>query len=581
MARTIAVGEQDFGKIIEQNYFYIDKTNFIKEWWENGDAVTLITRPRRFGKTLTMRMTEQFFSRKYQGRNDLFENLNIWKEKRYRILQGTYPVIFLSFADVKGNAYEEVYADICRLVAREYRRHVSLLESDCFLQADREQFYKIMSQDASTGDICSSLNQLSEYLYAYYGRKVILLLDEYDAPMQEAYVNGFWEKLAGFMRKFMNSSFKTNTFLERAVMTGITRVSKESVFSDLNNLTVVTTTSRKYETVFGFTEQEVSAALEEFGLQDEMCEVRRWYDGFRFGDCRSIYNPWSITQYLDEKKFAPYWANTSSNKLIGRIIQEGRPGMKTAVEDLLHGRAVCTAIDEQVVFDQLDESDEAVWSLLLAGGYLKITDIHPSDKGHGLFEEPAEYELMLTNLEIGMVFQKMIRGWFGVCRSSYNDFIKALLKNDLESMNGYLNSVALDVSGSFDSGRQPSGKMQPEKFYHGLVLGIMLDLRNQYVITSNRESGFGRYDLLFEPRSLQDDGIIFEFKVYNPGKEKSLEDTARTAILQILDKKYAALLREKGVPGEKIRVYGFAFRGKEVLVEGGYLREFEGVQNRK
>lgn len=293
------------------------------------------------------------------------------------------------------------------------------------------------------------------------------------------------------------------------------------VFSDLNNLTVVTATSRKYETVFGFTEQEVSAALEEFGLQDDMREVRRWYDGFRFGDCRSIYNPWSITQYLDEKKFAPYWANTSSNKLIGRIIQEGRPGMKTAVEDLLHGRAVCTAIDEQVVSGQLDESDEAVWSLLLAGGYLKITDIHPSDKGHGLFEEPAEYELMLANLEIGMVFQKMIRGWFGACRSSYNDFIK------------------------------------------------------EYVITSNRESGFGRYDLLFEPRSLQDDGIIFEFKVYNPRKEKSLEDTARTAILQILDKKYAALLREKGVPEKKIRVYGFAFRGKEVLIEGGYLREFE------
>ncbi len=573
MARTIAIGEQDFCKIIENNYFYIDKTDFIKEWWENGDTVTLITRPRRFGKTLTMRMTEQFFSVKYKGRSDLFQNLDIWKKKEYQELQGTYPVIFLSFADVKGSYYEEVYSDICRLVAREYRRHVFLMESDCFLQSDRNQFYKIMSQDACAGDICSSLNLLSEYLCTYYGKKVIILLDEYDAPMQEAYVNGFWGELAGFMRRFMNSGFKTNPFLERAVMTGITRVSKESVFSDLNNLAVVTTTSRKYETVFGFSESEVSAALKEFGLWNRMDEVRRWYDGFRFGACKNIYNPWSITQFLDEKNFAPYWADTSSNKLIGKIIQEGSSEIKTAVEDLLHGKDICTAIDEQIVFDQLDESDEAVWSFLLASGYLKISGYETGKPLLGL--AGIKYRLSLTNLEAVSIFQKMIHGWFANNRYGYQDFLKALLLGDIPNMNIFISKITLTAISFFDSGNRPSDQAEPERFYHGLVLGMMLSLGDRYVMTSNRESGFGRYDILLKPQSSADDGIIFEFKVINPETERNLKDTAKAALEQIMDRKYAAVLQSEGIKRDSIRIYAFAFRGKEVLIDGGYLSEFE------
>ena len=261
MARTAAIGEQDFSKIIENRYLYVDKTHFIKEWWENGDTVTLITRPRRFGKTLAMHMVYCFFSMNYEKRSDLFKNLNIWREGKYRELQGTYPVIFLSFANVKPDTYQEAYDSICKIIAREYRHHVSMMESSCFLQADREQFYKILNGNASISDICASLNLLSEYLYDYYGKRAIILLDEYDTPMQEAYANGCWNELAAFMRKLMNAAFKTNPYLERGIMTGITRISRESIFSDLNNLAVITAASRLYETSFGFTENEVFVLL--------------------------------------------------------------------------------------------------------------------------------------------------------------------------------------------------------------------------------------------------------------------------------------------------------------------------------
>lgn len=564
MARTTAIGVQNFSEIIENNYFYVDKTSFIKEWWENGDEVTLITRPRRFGKTLAMSMLEHYFSVRYNGESALFKNLFIWKEEGYRKLQGTFPVIFFSFANIKGDNFEKIYYDICKLIAREYRKNAFLLDRGCLLQSDKKQFEKILDLDVNDSDICSSLNQLSEYLHEYYGKKVIILLDEYDTPMQEAYVNGFWDKLINFLRRLLNATFKTNPYLKRGLMTGITRVSKESIFSDLNNLEVITTTSRKYETVFGFTEKEVLQALEEYRLSDKADEVKRWYDGFRFGECDNIYNPWSVLNYLDKKNPAPYWANTSSNALVGKIIQESDGEIKKIVEDLIEGKSFRIEMDEQIVFNELDTNRDAIWSLLLASGYLKIKDFHAMD-----------YELALTNLETVFVFRKMIRSWFSACKSYYNDFVKSLLNNDLESMNEYLNQVLLATVSSFDSANQPSTWLQPEKFYHGLALGLILDLRDMYMITSNRESGLGRYDIVLEPRSRQDDGIIFEFKVFKPKKEKSIEDTVQSAIQQIIGKKYAVSLEEKGVMKDRIRIYGFAFRGKEVLIDGGYLTEFE------
>lgn len=446
------------------------------------------------------------------------------------------------------------------------------MESGCFIAYDREQFYQVLNGNGSTSDICLALKQLSEYLYRYYGKKTIILLDEYDTPLQEAYMNGYWDELTAFIRSLFNSTFKTNPYLERAVMTGITRISKESVFSDLNNLEVVTATSVKYETCFGFTEEEVFQALDEFSLQNEKAGVRRWYDGFRFGGCDSIYNPWSITQFLEKRKFAYYWANTSSNQLVGSLIQKGSPDMKMIMEDLLKGGSFWAGIDEQIIYSQLDDSDEAVWSFLAAGGYLKIQACREEFDEFGLLN--LQYELAVTNLEAMSVFRDLICGWFSNKRCGYHEFIKALLADDIENMNKYMNQITLASVSSFDSGNKPSEKTEPERFYHGLVLGMILTLNDRYMLTSNRESGFGRYDVLLKPRNCKDDGIIFEFKVYDPKKEENLSGTVSAAIQQIIEKRYAAVLEEGGVSKDKIRIYGFAFEGKKVLIDGGYIKEF-------
>ncbi len=576
MARTIAIGTQDFGRIIENGCFYVDKTMFIKEWWENQDEVTLITRPRRFGKTLAMSMLEYFLSVKHAGRGDLFQHLDIWKEEKYRGLQGTFPVIFLSFAGAKGTNYQTVRKMICQMFVNLYADFRFLLKGKLSGNADEVFFERMISSDMDDADAALALGQLSRILYQCYGKKTIILLDEYYSPMQEAYAGGYWEQMAGFIRGIFNSAFKTNPYLERAVLTGVTRISRESVFSDLNSLEAVTSVSEKYETAFGFTEKETETALREFGLQEKLSEVKKWYDGFRFGSCVSIYNPWSITQFLDKGKFAPYWANTSSNRLAGKLIQEGGTDVKRIMEDLLEGKPFCAAVDEQIVFGELEHNPDAVWSLLLAGGYLKIAGCETENPD--FIKGGIVCQLMLTNLEIVFTFRKMIRGWFASCSSSYNDFIKSLLTGDLEGMNGYMNRIALAVFSSFDAGNRPSGKSEPEKFYHGFVLGLIVELAGRYEITSNRESGFGRYDVLLRPRD-GGDGIILEFKVIQPEKEKSLQETADAALRQIVDKQYASLLEQSGCGSGDIRIYGFAFRGKEVLVSGGFLRDYASGRN--
>ncbi len=563
MARTVGIGIQDFRKIIENQYFYVDKTAFIKEWWESGDEVTLITRPRRFGKTLTMSMTEQFFSVKYAGRGDLFEGLSIWQEEKYRALQGTYPVISLSFANIKENNYKDTRDKIVQLLAREYARCAFLLEGDSLNGQEKDMFRRVTA-DMGDVDATLALHQLSEYLCRFYGKKVIILLDEYDTPMQEAYVHGYWEELVAFTRSMFNAAFKTNPWLERAIMTGITRVSKESIFSDLNNIEVVTTTAGKYETAFGFTEEEVFESLDEFGMSGEKQRVKWWYDGFIFGESRDIYNPWSILNLLDKGKFTTYWANTSSNSLVGKLLREGSRDVKESFERLIKGEHLWIPIDEQIVYNQLDNNEYAIWSLLVAGGYLKILNYERYEEDEFIGE--PRYELTLTNHEVEIMFKNMVRSWFAKEVSSYNAFIKALLSDDTEAMNEYMNQIAGNAFSYFDTGKRASGKAEPERFYHGFVLGLMVDLADCYTITSNRESGFGRYDIMLEPKKENLDAILIEFKVFHPRRDNSLEDTVQAALLQIEEKKYAQTLIAKGIPEERIRKYGFAFEGKEVLI---------------
>lgn len=560
MAPCISIGNQGFDSIREENSFYIDKTDFIREWWESRDVMTLITRPRRFGKTLNMSMLNCFFSNQYAGREDLFEGLSVWKEEKYRKLQGTYPVIFLSFADVKQTNYEDAVRKIKNIIEETYMQYSYLYEAEDISETEKEQLRSVKgNMDNVTAQ--DSLKNLAGILYRHYGKKAIILLDEYDTPMQEAYIHGYWDDFTSFIRSLFNSSFKTNPYLERGIMTGITRVSKESIFSDLNNLNVVTTTSKEYATCFGFTEKEVFEALVEYQMADQKEMVKRWYDGFTFGSHRDIYNPWSITNFLDKKQFRPYWASTSSNGLVNKLIQTAPADIKTMMEKLLQEEEIVVTFDEQIVFNQLDKSKNAIWSLLLAGGYLRVENV----EYRGMLLEPW-YHLRITNLETYSMFSNMFKGWFEDSMSNYNEFIEALLKGSLKEMNIYMNDIALTTFSSFDTGKHPSKRSQPERFYHGFVLGLLVELRDTYDVRSNRESGYGRYDIMLIPHDKKNDAIVMEFKVHEADEEASLEDTVQAALKQIREKNYDAELLAIGMKKENIRHYGFAFEGKKVLI---------------
>ena len=602
--KRVAIGKQSFEDIRKKDCFYIDKTDFIKDWWESADDVTLITRPRRFGKTLNMDMLKCFFSNQYEGRKELFEELDIWKDEEYRELQGTYPVIFLSFADIKADNFKDTKNDLVSVINDAYKQHSYLLKSDKLTEAEKNMYEQLdnyannadINKKISNEIVCRAIKTLAGMLYKYYGKKVIIILDEYDTPMQEAYMNGYWDELVALTRSLFNSTFKTNPYLERGIMTGITRVSKESIFSDLNNLKVVTTTSREYATSFGFTEKEVFDALDEVNMSNEKAAVKEWYDGFTFGDVKDIYNPWSIINYLQTGKIDSYWTDSSSNGIVNKLIKTGTPDVKEAMAVLISGGVIEKKIDEQIVFDQLDKNEDAIWSLLLASGYLCIE----SYKEVGRLKRKI-YGLKLTNLEVERMFEVMIEQWFGEEKFNYNNFVKSLLNGDIESMNEYMNRVTRGVISYFDTGKTPSDE-EPERlascydcrgvangsslnccsnlyamteksshFYHGLVLGLMVDQVDNYILNSNRESGFGRYDIMLEPIDKNNEkypGIVIEFKVFNPKKEDTLEETVKNALRQIKEKDYDAELIKRGVKEENIYHYGFAFKGKEVLIDG-------------
>ncbi len=557
--RPISIGNDGFYEIRKNNAFYVDKTAFIKEWWEELDKVTLITRPRRFGKTLNMQMLGCFFSERYAGKGEeLFDGLDIWKEEKYRQLQGTYPVIFLSFANVKKDTYASAREGIISVIDDLFRNFKRSWKNDSDEQK-KEYSFMSLTKESSDTQIANSLHELSSYLEFRYDKKCLIFLDEYDTPLQEAYVRGYWDEMSYLIRDLFNSTFKTNPSMERGVMTGITRVSKESIFSGLNNLNVITTTSRQYETAFGFTEKETFDALEEYGLSDMKSDVREWYDGFTFGDTPDVYNPWSIVNFLKKRELQPYWANSSNNGIINRQLRLADASIKSQMETLMNGGSIETKLDEEIIFSQLDRNPKAIWSLFLAGGYLKV--VKREFDGSWF-----DYTLTLTDKEVRLMFEQMINGWFSESVNSNNEFIHAMINGDVDGMNVYINKIASISFSSFDVGNRPSESTTPERFYHGFVLGILVSERNRYLIRSNRESGYGRYDICMYPQKKDLPGIIIEFKVQNENAgEETLSDTADIALQQIEARDYASDLESEGV--ENILKYGFAFAGKKVLIK--------------
>ena len=563
MARTISIGAQGFEDIRANGYFYVDKTGFVRDWWRAGDSVTLVCRPRRFGKTLNLDTVRCFLSRDFAGRGEeLFGGLGVWDDPAMRELQGTVPVVAMSFAKVKGETLAETLDGLRRVIRSAVRAH-DYLRGSAALTGDDRAFLSRVSDDMPASVAADAVNQLCSMLRRHWGVAPVVLLDEYDAPMECAWTHGYWDGASGFMRQLMNATFKSNPAMGRGLITGVTRVSRESIFSDLNNLEVVTASSRKYRSAFGFTQAEVDAALEEYGLGETSADVRDWYDGFTFGGEDHIYNPWSVCKYLENRgTLACYWANTSSNGLVSSVVRSADRRFKADFEELMRGGTVKKLIDEQVVFGELGRRLNAAWALLLAAGYVSA----PGPVPRNLEDTPRT--LRLTNLEVRKTFDRVAQGWFDDASEDYGDFADALLAGDARMATRCLREVTLACMSHFDGARRPA-ESEPERFYHGLVLGLLARLRGRWTVESNRESGWGRYDVALVPvdgASGSDPAVIMEFKVFDSDDEATLRDTVARAKAQIEEKSYISGIVERGIAVSRIRTYGIAFRGKEVLV---------------
>ena len=552
--RLLPIGMSDYKHIIEKDCYYVDKTLLVKDVMESG-SVILITRPRRFGKTLNQTMMRYFFEKTEENHSYLFENKKIWKEVEYRELQGKFPVIYLTFKDVKSSFYEKSYREVVQLLSNEYKRHRYLLDS-IESGEDKKVFSLIMSREARIEDYQESLLKLSEYLYLYYGERAVLLIDEYDTPILASYNSGYYKEFIDFFKVVLSSALKDNKFLEKSVLTGITRLAKESLFSGLNNLDVSTILSDYYSDKFGLLEEEVREMLEYYDLEYEEERVIEWYNGYKVGE-ESVFNPYSITNLVHHSgKIKEYWVNSSGNDLIKTLVRESSVEFKDKIMEIIDGKAIDTEIVEDLVFNDLRGKEEHIWTLLLFSGYLKWVE----QTGH------RKYLVKAPNQEVLFFYRYMVSDILKDKDIRVEKIINKLLLKKIKTFKVEFKDLLLNSLSYFDV----SGK-EPERFYHGLILGMMTTLDEKYIIKSNRETGLGRADLILIPKDKNGIGVVLEFKKYDIDSDKGLLDCAKKGLKQIDEKKYIEEIKSYGV--EDVVTVALAFNGKEVEIVSNLDKE--------
>ena len=550
----IGLGESDFRVLRTMKDYYIDKTMYIKDIIDNRSKVILVTRPRRFGKTLNMSMLRYYFDCSQKDNKELFEGLKIMEQgEEYTSKLGYYPCIYLTLKDISEVNYQNMILNLKTAVSDMYLEHIYLLDSDKIYPFEKEQIKDILSYKEDEIVLRNSIKTLSKYLNRYYNKPVMLFLDEYDVPLQSAYVNGYYEQGVTFFKTFYGTTFKDNKYLQKTVLTGVSRVAKESIFSGANNFKVFTVLDDEFSDDFGITEKEMDKIIEDFEVQDEKEEIKKWYDGYIIGHTEGIYNPWSILNYLTDRKLMPYWVNTSSNDLI-KLILKNSATVKEKIEQLLRDEEIEVPINLETVIVGIEQNEENIWGLLLGTGYLKVTGV--VDLAMGV------YKVKIPNYEIKFLFQNIIRDWFNdkVIGNNLNTILKDLVTLKLDEFEQKFKVLVRQMFSFMDVGENTA-----ENFYHAFVLGMLVGLKDNYYVKSNRESGYGRYDIMLEPKDKNGNSFIMEFKVYREEKEKDINDTIESAKKQIEERKYEENLQEKGFTN--ITKMVFAFKGKEVKMQ--------------